>query len=231
MTRYRLRFSKEGPARYSSHLDMVRFFDRSTRRAGLPVAFSEGFNPHPKFSFAAPLPVGIAGLEEYMDMDLKEHLEPAEVAHRLDPNLPEGYKVLAVKEISQRSPALMSVIARAEYLATATLPADYTQEKLNLALEELLSSQEIIVTREVKGKRKEVDIRPGIFRLAGGVKGHILEINMELLIGSTGNVRPQEVLMLLHQNQGVPVHLEDFRVYRTALFAEGGSGPISLWEV
>lgn len=231
MTRYRLRFSKEGPARYSSHLDMVRFFDRSTRRAGLPVAFSEGFNPHPKFSFAAPLPVGIAGLEEYMDMDLKDHLEPAEVARRLDRNLPEGYKVLAVKEIPERSPALMSVLARAEYLATATIPTDYSQEKLNSALEELLNKQEIIVTREVKGKRKEVDIRSGIFRLAGGVKGHILEINMELLIGSTGNVRPEEILKLLYQDQGVPVHPEDFRVCRTALFAEGGSGPISLWEV
>lgn len=230
MTRYRLKFSKEGPARYSSHLDMVRFFDRSTRRAELPVAFSEGFNPHPKFSFAAPLPVGIAGLDEYMDMDLKEQLDPAEVGRRLDANLPEGYKILAVKEIPERSPNLMAKLARADYLATATLPEGYTEEEVQEILTQLLEKEEILLTREVKGKRKEVDIRPGIFRLAGEVKGHILEINMELLIGSTGNVRPEEVLKELAHG-GIPIHPEDFRVRRTALYAEGDSGPISLWEV
>ncbi|MEW6066060.1 MAG: TIGR03936 family radical SAM-associated protein [Bacillota bacterium] len=231
LPRYRVKFSKDGPARYSSHLDMVRFFDRSTRRAGLPVAFSEGFNPHPKFSFAAPLPVGVAGLEEYMDMELKEYLEPAEIARRLESNLPEGYKILDVKEVVDRAPALMSRIARAAYRATATLPAGYSEVELNTAIDHLMDQEEIMITREVKGKRKEVDIRPGIFRLAGGVKGHILEINMELLIGSTGNVRPEEVLLRLSGDGGVPVDPEDFRIRRTALFAEGDTGPISLWEV
>lgn len=230
MPRYRVKFSKDGPARYSSHLDMVRFFDRSTRRAGLPVAFSEGFNPHPKFSFAAPLPVGIAGLEEYMDIELTKTLSLDEVLKRLDPNMPEGYKILDIRELPERGSALMALVARAAYRATANLPAGYSEAELNTVINNLLNTTEIIVTREVKGKRKEVDIRSGIFRLAGGVEEHILEINMELLIGSTGNVRPDEVLLKLNQG-GVPVAPEDYRIRRTALYADGDTGPLSLWEV
>ncbi len=230
MPRFRVKYSKEGPARYSSHLDLVRFFDRSTRRAGLPVAFSEGFNPHPKFSFASPLPVGIAGLDEYMDMDLKEYMDPDEIAQKLEPNLPEGYTILDIKQIDDRAASLMSVVSRACYRATTTNPTGYSEVELRTAIDELLNQQGIVVNRVAKGKVKEVDIRPGIFRLSGGVKGQTLEINMELLIGSTGNVRPEEILQNLHKN-GVPVDPEDFRVRRTALYAEGVTGPISLWEV
>ncbi|GAB6158212.1 TIGR03936 family radical SAM-associated protein [Desulfotomaculum varum] len=230
MPRYRVKFSKDGPARYSSHLDMVRFFDRSTRRAGLPVAFSEGFNPHPKFSFAAPLPVGVAGLEEYMDMELKEHLTPDEIARRLAGNLPAGYAILGIKEVPGQAPTLMSRVSRAAYRAVAAAPDGYGERELQAVIEQLMSRQEISISRQSKGKTKDVNIRPGIFRLAGSIKGHILEINMELLIGSTGNVRPEEVLRMLSGDGGIPVNPEDFRIYRTALFAEGDTGPISLWE-
>ncbi len=231
MTRYRVKFSKDGPARFSSHLDMVRFFDRSTRRAGLPVAFSEGFNPHPKFSFAAPLPVGIAGMDEYMDMDLTTSLNPEEVASRLNTNLPEGYKILDVKQISDRAKNLMAILSRASYRAIAENPQGYDEVMLQAALAELMALESITIIREVKGKRKEVDLRPGIFRLSGGVTGHIIEINMELLIGSTGNVRPEEVLNILFQAGGIPVHPEDFQIRRTALYTDGDTGLISLWEV
>lgn len=230
MPRFRVKYSKEGPARYSSHLDMVRFFDRSTRRAKLPVAFSEGFNPHPKFSFASPLPVGVAGLEEYLDMDLKEYLEPGEIALKLAPNLPDGYRIIDIKQIDDRAASLMSVVSQAGYRATTQLPAGYSIAELGTAVDELLKQQEIFVTRTAKGKVKEVDIRPGIFSLSGDVQGQTLEINMELLIGSKGNVRPEEILQKLHQ-YGVPVDPEDFQVRRTALYAEGVTGPISLWEV
>ncbi|AEG59305.1 Protein of unknown function DUF2344 [Desulforamulus ruminis DSM 2154] len=231
MPRYRVKYSKEGPARYSSHLDMVRAFDRSTRRAGLPVAFSEGFNPHPKFSFASPLPVGIGGGDEYMDMELTRAIAPEELAERLEANMQEGYRVIAVKEIPQGSPALMSLISRAAYRATAPLPLDYAQAELSSAVQNILNFKEIMVTREIKGRRKEIDIRPGLFSLTGRIKEHILEINMELLIGSSGNVRPTEILWEMSRSGGIPLLPEDFRVQRTALYANGPSGPVSLWEV
>lgn len=231
MPRYRVKFSKDGPARFSSHLDMVRFFDRSTRRAGLPVAFSEGFNPHPKFSFASPLPVGVAGLAEYLDMELTTSIKPTELAQKLGANMPEGYQVLDVKEIHDRSPSLMAKVTRALYRATAPLPVGYAEPELNTAIRNIMGSREIIIVRESKGKSKEINIREGIYKLTGAVKGHILEINMELIIGSAGNVRPTDILLLLYQDGGVPVKPEDFRIRRTELLAEGAAGQISLWEV
>lgn len=231
MPRYRVKFSKDGPARYSSHLDMVRAFDRSTRRADLPVAFSEGFNPHPKFSFAAPLPVGMGGGDEYMDIALTEPLPPDELTARLDASMQEGYRILDAKEIPERTPALMALVSRAAYRANATLPQGYAEMELRSAVKDILNLKEIMTVREIKGKTKEIDIRPGLFTLAGGVKGHILEINMELLIGSTGNVRPLEVLSEMYRLGGIPVDPEDFRIRRTALYADGPAGPVSLWEV
>lgn len=231
MPRYRVKFSKDGPARYSSHLDMVRAFDRSARRADLPVAFSEGFNPHPKFSFAAPLPVGMGGGDEYMDIALTVPLPTDELTARLDASMQEGYRILDAKEIPERTPALMALVSRAAYRATATLPQGYSELELRSAVKDILNLKEIMTVREIKGKTKEIDIRPGLFTLAGGVKGHILEINMELLIGSTGNVRPLEVLSEMYRLGGIPVDPEDFRIRRTTLYADGPAGPVSLWEV
>ncbi|HBC91420.1 MAG TPA: hypothetical protein DCZ10_00560, partial [Pelotomaculum sp.] len=66
---YRMMYAKEGPARYISHLDLLRTFERAARRAGLPIAFTGGFNPHPKIAFAAPLAVGTAGGAEDADLE------------------------------------------------------------------------------------------------------------------------------------------------------------------
>ncbi|RYD01755.1 hypothetical protein N752_28275 [Desulforamulus aquiferis] len=225
-----MKFSKDGPARFSSHLDMVRFFDRCTRRAGLPVAFSEGFNPHPKFSFAAPLPVGIGGMAEYLDMELTGYISPLELAEKLGSNMPEGYEILDIRELREKGPALMALLARAEYRATATLPTGYSEPELKTSINNIMNSGALPVIREVKGKVKETDIRGGIFNLTGSVKGHIMEIKMELLIGSQGNVRPNDVLLKLYQDGGVPVKPEEFRIRRVELFADGKTGPISLWE-
>lgn len=230
MPRYRVKFSKDGPARFSSHLDMVRFFDRCTRRASLPVAFSEGFNPHPKFSFAAPLPVGIAGMAELMDMELTRPINTTELAQKLAENMPEGYEILDVKEAKDKGPALMAMVSRADYRATAALPIGYSEPELNSSIYNIMNYGPLPVVREIKGKIKETDIREGIFSLTGSVKGHILEINMELLIGSTGNVRPNEVLLKLNQDGGVPIKPEEFRVRRIQLYTDGKTGPVSLWE-
>ncbi|NLC39201.1 MAG: DUF2344 domain-containing protein, partial [Clostridia bacterium] len=64
----RLEYSRCGTARFLSHLEMLRLFERSFRRASLPLAFSRGFNPHPKISFGPPLPVGVSGRREYLDV-------------------------------------------------------------------------------------------------------------------------------------------------------------------
>ncbi|MFA4886471.1 MAG: TIGR03936 family radical SAM-associated protein, partial [Desulfotomaculaceae bacterium] len=88
MFRYRIIYAKEGPARYISHLDLLRVFDRAARRGGLPVAYTQGFNPHPKMSFAAPLSVGTAGEAEFADMELTRDIPVADMESALAGSMP-----------------------------------------------------------------------------------------------------------------------------------------------
>ena len=94
MQTIRIWFSKRGRAKYISHLDLMRAMSRAVRRAGLPIWYTEGFNPHPYLSFALPLPLGQEGLREAMDLRLIEDMPLDEIARRFDGVLPEGIDIL-----------------------------------------------------------------------------------------------------------------------------------------
>jgi radical SAM family uncharacterized protein/radical SAM-linked protein len=96
--RYRVRFSKTGPARYLGHLEMCGVFDRALRRAGLPVAFSQGFHPLPRRSFAEALPLGLESLDEILELELHQEQPPGLVGEKLNAELPAGLTVLSVEE-------------------------------------------------------------------------------------------------------------------------------------
>lgn len=220
MYRYRINYTKEGPARYISHLDLVRTMERSLRRCGLPMAFSEGFNPHPKFSFALPLPVGVAGLDEYMDLELAREVDPAEVARLLRDALPQGLTVRGVKQVPGDSRALMAMVERASYRISGVLQEPLSGADLSRMIKKFLDSESIIIERQGrKGTSpRPVDIRPGILSLAGELNEQgELTLEMELRAGSTGNVRPEEALRGLVDLTGLPVPMHGFDVYRTSL--------------
>ncbi|MCL2300241.1 MAG: TIGR03936 family radical SAM-associated protein [Firmicutes bacterium] len=98
MQNIRIRFSKRGRAKYISHLDLMRAMSRAVRRAGLPIWYTEGFNPHPYLSFALPLPLGQEGLREAMDLRLLEDMPLDEAARRFDGVLPEGIEILCATQ-------------------------------------------------------------------------------------------------------------------------------------
>ena len=106
-------YEKVGPARFISHLDLLRTFGRAARRAGLPLAFTQGFNPHPKITFAAPLAVGISGEAEFADLELTEKIPAPFVARALSDALPEGLRVLEVRQLKGAGPALMAMVRSA----------------------------------------------------------------------------------------------------------------------
>lgn len=229
MPRYRIQFSKAGPACYTSHLDMIKNLERGLRRARLPVAYSQGFNPHPQLSYAAPLPVGMTGLDEYVDLELTEVLPAADILDRLNRSLPQGLNVKQVKEVPEKSAPLMAITGRAAYRAEFAPEPGLSQADLERSVQKLLDCGEITITREVKGKKKTVDIRPGIFDLSARLAGQRLELLMELELSSSGNVRPAEVIRELAALWPVSVSPEDFRLERTGLYA-GGSDKVSLWN-
>jgi radical SAM-linked protein len=223
LPRYRIRYSKKGPARFVSHLDLLRTFERAMRRAGLPLAFSQGFNPHPKFSFGAPLPVGVAGEKEYMDIELSREMPPGDIEKYLGGALPAGIDLGTVFQVPDDSPAIMSLIDRACYTVRLDFYEPVDAGLFARCMEGLLALPEVYVTRTNKeGKIKKHDVRPGIFRLEGLVHGDSAVMEMEIKTGSSGNIRPEEVVQGLTGICKLPVAEYGLHITRNLLFAPGG---------
>ncbi|MDK2894313.1 MAG: hypothetical protein PWQ98_438 [Moorella sp. (in: firmicutes)] len=204
--RLRIKYSKGGQAVFLGHLEMLRLWQRAMRRAGLPLAYSHGFNPHPRLAFGPALAVGIESLAEYLDMELTAPLDPVEVKERLQAELPAGLEILLVFAISDQAPALTAIINTAAYRVAWEEPPDpkILQEKA----ETFLSQQVVRVSRPGKEGARVKDIRPGVFQLA--VKpGATLEMLLEC--SSRGVVRPEEVV-------GAMALEGPSRVIRTGLF-------------
>lgn len=228
MPKYRMMFSKKGTAKFISHLDLNRSFERTCRRAGLPIAYSQGFNPHPKINFAIPLSVGVSGEREFIDIELTEELEPTEILKRLNEKLPQGIKVLEVRQIVEKQKPLMSRVTRATYRIECAAEENIDQQKVDGVINELLSSSSIIIQRKVKKKLKSVDIRPGIMALQGQAVGNNIILQAELSTGSNGNVRPEELLNEL-QKAGLPINRAYCDIHRTGVYGDSENGREELW--
>lgn len=222
-------YVKDGPARYLSHLDLVRAFEQAARRAGLPLAHTQGFNPHPKMSFAAPLPVGVAGEAEFADIELTHPVGPLELAEKLNKSLSEGLKVREVRPLPPVYPSLMSVVQKASYSISAGVKRPIEQAEVDEAINAFLSKANIFIEREgKKTKNKSIDIRPGIYALCGRVKTGEIVIEAVLRTGSAGNVRVDDLLSALVKYSGLPL-APPFACRRTGLYRAGGTENELLW--
>lgn len=229
MPRYRLMYAKEGPAKYISHLDLIRVFERAARRAGLPIAFTQGFNPHPKLSFAAPLAVGTAGEAEFADMELTGNIPAGVVAKSLSETMPEGLRLIDARLVEESSPALMAMADRAVYTARAVLEDPPQKETLEMAVAGFLARPEVLVERRGKtGEVRKYDIKPGIFAMAARMNNDIIELEAELKTGSSGNVRLEELIAAFMEDSGLKAR-GNFILCRRALFSAGGNMRETLW--
>lgn len=220
MARYRLEICKGEEVRFISHLDFMKAFERALRRAKIPVAFSEGFNPHPKIAFASALPVGVTSACELVDLELQEELPAAEVKQRLEKALPPGIKVNAVNRCHDKQPALMAVINRSEYLVRVqAIPgAVIHYQLLQEAIKSFLGKDALVVEKKTKKGLRERDIRKGVYSLRGWLEGNDIMLEMVLQTGTEGNVRPEDVLSGLI-SLGLPLDKDFARVHRTRLFS------------
>ena len=227
--RYRLQFSKTGLACYLSHHDLIRTFTRAIRRARLPVALTQGFNHHLDLSYGPPLPVGIAGEKEYLDLNLIRALTPASICSLLNKVLPEGLRVNKAWLLPKRpkdSSSLVTLICQATYLARISLAEEIEAVELANYIRDFLAADEIVIFRLIKPKKKSKEkeekekkqnIRPGIFSLKGQVKAKEMLLEMKLSLGSKGNVRPEQVLRVFLANFPAQVDLAEVKIIRTEL--------------
>ncbi len=141
MQRLRLKFSRGEELKFLSHLDLMRLWERALRRAGLPLAYSEGFTPHPQIALAAPLSVGVTSQAELMDVFLSRWVPPQSFMAQVSEQLPSGVELLEVWPVGPKAPSLQSQTRFIEY--RVEIKADQGREEVELALQSLLSAKEL----------------------------------------------------------------------------------------
>lgn len=191
--RIRITFAKGEAIKYISHLDLNRTWERAFRRAGLPLAYSQGFNPRPRFQMAAALPVGVSGQAELLDMWLVDCLDPETVLDRLRLVLPLGLEVLDAAEVDLRLPSLQSQMQAADY--RAVVRSREPVAAMRTRVQALLEMSSIPRQRHHKGKLQSYDLRPFIQKLTvePGQEGTQILL-MRLQASPQGAGRPDEIL-------------------------------------
>lgn len=187
MPMLRVFFAKTGRAKYTSHLDTMRMFTRALRRSGLPLWYTQGFNPHLYMTFALPLPLGTEGLCESVDLRLTEELPFEEAARRIDAALPPGFVVKAAAAPVHKP----DDIAWADY--TLTLPCD-TPAESTAALARFFEQPAIEVMKRTKKGEKQVDIKPLTELLSCETTAGGLLLQLRCAAGIHTNIAPTLLL-------------------------------------
>ncbi|MCL5961474.1 MAG: TIGR03936 family radical SAM-associated protein [Chloroflexi bacterium] len=200
MQRLRITFSKGPEIKYISHLDLLRMWERILRRAGVPLAYTRGFNPHPRLALAAPLPVGVLGSAEMLEIFLESLMPIPDFEQAIARQLPSGVQVSRIEEVDERTPSLPSVVRAAEYEALVT--ADVTRREVVERIDRLLWTPRLPRVRRRAGEAegghlkeaRQYDLRPLIedvwIERWNGEK----VIGMRLRADPSGTGRPEEVL-------------------------------------
>lgn len=199
--RIRLRYAKRGRLRFTSHRDFSRAFERAVVRAGVPMAYSSGFHPHPRISYAGAAPTGSASEAEYVELGLARPVDPEEVRAALDAALPDGLDVLAAAESPGGSLADLLEVSRWQ-LAVTGAELGTVQD----AAAAFLATDEVTVERMTKKGMRSFDCRAAVIELSvedpgPGIPGAIVDV---LLRHGTPAVRPDDVLRGLREVGDLP---------------------------
>ena len=189
--RVRITFSRGENTRYVGHLDMVRTWERILRRADLPIAYSEGFNPRPRMTFAAALPVGCTSEHEVLDVVLSHPCDLVDVRAWLEQAVPAGIQVVDVAGVPYSSPALQTLTRATEFIAT--IGPDVSIDQAQARVRSMLDAPSIERTR----RDKTYDLRPLILDLWVEPVEDGACVGMRLKAEESGTGRPDEVIAAL----------------------------------
>ncbi|HEU5474467.1 MAG TPA: TIGR03936 family radical SAM-associated protein [Actinophytocola sp.] len=225
MQKVRVRYAKRGPLRFTSHRDVARAFERALRRAGVPMAFSQGFSPHPKISWIGASPTGVASEAEYVEIQVIERIDPAGLVPRLDAAMPPGLDVL--EAVTATGGSLAEEIEASRWVIE--LPG-VNADRLRSATGRLLAADHAWVERLTKQGMRSIDARPAVVtaEVSGdsGAYG-ILEVVVRQV---TPAVRPDDVLSALRVVAALepPVPAKATRMAQGRLDDSGGlSDPLA----
>jgi radical SAM-linked protein len=196
MQRMRVTFSRGEEVKYLSHLDLMRLWERALRRADIPLAYSQGFSPHPRISIAAPLPIGVTSISEIMDILLNKRFSPYVFINAVSEQLPRGIGLVGVEQVAMQLPSLQSQVRMAEYyveLETGRLAQEVEEE-----LRSFMAKSEFPWQHRRDHDIRHYDIRSLVDRLwLVEWAGSWCTVGMCLRAGSSATGRAEQVTLAL----------------------------------
>ena len=213
MSKWRVVFSKTGMGKYISHLDLLRCFTRSIQRSGLPVVYSQGFNPHQKMTFSLPLPIGVTSGCETVDIQFEDGIDGKEIMEKLNHNLPMDIKVLSVAPPSMNAANIISAEYEMKALTSHILKED--------ALTKFFGADEILVTKKTKKKgEKQVNLLDFVKAWEiTSADNNSFNIRVVLSAGGEMNLKPG-ILASAIEEFLAPFEISDWEIHRTKIFCK-----------
>lgn len=234
----RVKFSKHGALRFIGHLDVMRFFQKAIRRAEIDVAYTGGYSPHQVMSFAHPLGVGLESDGEYMDIEVNSLISCEDIRERLNAASVPEIQVLGVVVLPDKTPNAMASVAAAEYIVSFR-DGRAPRANLSAAVRELLAREEVLITKEGKAGPRQVDIRPGIYRLemtdtAADSFAEIAKapVHLHMLVdaSSAGNVKPIQVVEAMLEPFGETLLENALLITRLEIYGRDAAGALQPLE-
>ncbi|MBQ2931720.1 MAG: DUF2344 domain-containing protein [Clostridia bacterium] len=215
MSKVRLKFSKLGMGKYISHLDLLRTFTRAIHRAGLPVKYSQGFNPHQLITFSLPLALGVTSETEFVDIDFEDGTDKLLIVKKLNECLPPDIKILEASEPVIKAKDIVS----ARYTVALDLKNSITEDMLDA----FFAQEEIPAVKKTKRGEKEINLREyiGSYKLKGSTESSA-EFEVILSAGGETNIKPDILVSKLCEFLGDGV-CENAEIHRTEIFYTKGS--------
>ena len=216
-------FEKGERIRHIGHLDIQRSVQRGLRRSGLPVAYSQGFNPHILITFASALSTGACGKREIMDVTMAEEVDEKEFLTRMNRAMPPEMQLKEARAVDSKYPSLMGMVRAAVY--DLAIRDEETGRMLIAAIPAMMEKERIPAMRKTKTKLTEVDIKPLILDISG--EGN--HIRATLILNERESCKPQMLLDALKETAGITEEVR-MLVTRESLLGEDENGTLTPLE-
>lgn len=211
----RIKFKKYGPVRFIGHLDVMRFFQKAIRRAGIDVAYTGGFSPHQVMTFAAPLGVGMTSEGEYMDIEVHSIVSCEDVKNRLNAASVYGIEIVSVGVLPEEAGNAMASVSAASYTVSFRDGREPLCD-LSLVVPLFFAMETIPYQKTTKKGTREMNLKEGLYELSwDGKKFHML-----LCASSAGNIKPIQVVEAMLAMQGESLMENALQIKREDVFTE-----------
>ena len=225
----RIKFSKFGTMKFIGHLDTQRYFQKLIRRAGIPAAYTEGFSPHQKLSFAQPLGVGVESRGEYFDLEIvderAEGLSSAEIIKRLNATKAEGIEVTGCVRLDEKAKNAMASVFAADYLLDLKegFECPFDMDK---AIKDFNNAKSYILVKETKKTKRELELKDLVYKLK--IEGSSVFIRLNAASGSS--VKPMLIIEDFYNKRGYAFVPNSWLVTRLEIYSDGFMPLIKVGE-